>query len=154
MDSSFSLSRFAVKVTFLSWLVCLLCGVGSLAAQTPDVDTLEEEAFKSAAAVAEPSIVQIQTIGGLDVVGELIAGTGPTTGVIVSPEGEILTSSFNFASKPSSIIVTLGDGRKLHSPAAISFQRAMSMPEADLPYAIFGAVSNLSEVFDQPRSND
>ena len=71
MDSSFSLSRFAVKVTFLSWLVCLLCGVGSLAAQTPDVDTLEEEAFKSAAAVAEPSIVQIQTIGGLDVVGEL-----------------------------------------------------------------------------------
>ena len=84
------------------------------------MEALEEEAFKAATAVADPSIVQIQTIGGLDVVGEMIAGTGPTTGVVVSADGEIITSSFNFASKPSSIIVTLGDGRKFAADVVAS----------------------------------
>lgn len=106
-----------MKSTIVALIVCLASFVSPLAAQVADVEALEEEAFKAAAAIAEPSIVQIQTIGGLDVVGELIAGTGPTTGVVVSPDGEILTSSFNFVSKPSSIIVMLGDGRKL--PAEI-----------------------------------
>jgi len=89
-------------------------------AQTLDVEALEEEAFKAATAMADPSIVQIQTIGGLDVVGELIVGTGPTTGVVVSSDGEIITSSFNFVSKPSSIIVTLGDGRKFPADVVAS----------------------------------
>ena len=89
-------------------------------AQTPDIEALEEEAFKAATAIADASIVQIQTIGGLDVVGELIAGTGPTTGVVVSADGEIITSSFNFSSKPSSIIVTLGDGRKFPADVVAS----------------------------------
>ncbi len=105
------------------WLLalCILCGVASQAhAQAPDVEALEEEAFKAATAIADPSIVQIQTIGGLDVVGEMIAGTGPTTGVVVSADGEIITSSFNFSSKPSSIIVTLGDGRKFPADVVAS----------------------------------
>lgn len=106
-----------VKSILFAAVACLVITVSPLWAQSPDVDLLEEEAFKTAAAIAEPSIVQIQTIGGLDVVGELIAGSGPTTGVVVSADGEILTSSFNFASKPSSVIVMLGDGRKL--PAEI-----------------------------------
>ncbi len=107
------------------WLVAvtgalLLLLTSAAQAQSTNVEDLEEEAFKAATAIADPSIVQIQTIGGLDVVGELIAGTGPTTGVIVSPDGEIITSSFNFASKPSSIIVTLSDGRKLPADVVAS----------------------------------
>ena len=90
----------------------LHCPLSTAEAQEPDIEAIEEVAFKAATAIADPSIVQIQTIGGLDVVGELIAGTGPTTGVVVSPDGEIMTSSFNFASQPSSIVVTLSDGRK------------------------------------------
>lgn len=100
-------------------LVFLLI-TASLRAQAPDVGALEEEAFKAATAIADPSIVQIQTIGGLDVVGELIAGTGPTTGVVISPDGEIITSSFNFSSKPSSILVTLSDGRKFPADVVAS----------------------------------
>ena len=107
------------------WLGALISAIlllltSSLQAQAPDVEALEEEAFKAATAIADPSIVQIQTIGGLDVVGELIAGTGPTTGVIISPDGEIITSSFNFSSKPSSIIVTLSDGRKFPADVVAS----------------------------------
>src|SRR5690606_23272656 len=36
---------------------------------------------------------------------------GPTTGVIVSEDGYIISSSFNFVSKPSSIVVRMPDGR-------------------------------------------
>ncbi|RLS57203.1 MAG: PDZ domain-containing protein [Planctomycetota bacterium] len=104
------------KTLFAGLLAMFLLAGGSIRSQEPptpvDIEALEEEAFKAAAAMADPSVVQIQTIGGQDMVGELIAGTGPTTGVVVSPDGEIITSSFNFAAKPSSILVTLADGRK------------------------------------------
>jgi serine protease Do len=72
----------------------------------------EEQAFRQAAAIADPSIVRIETVGGLDLVGDLLTGAGPTTGVIVSPDGLVITSSFNFISRPASILVTLGDGRR------------------------------------------
>ena len=77
------------------------------------VEALEETAFKQAAALADPSIVRIETVGGLEQLGEVLLGTGPTTGVVVSPDGFIISSSFNFVGKPTSILVTLPDGRRL-----------------------------------------
>lgn len=76
------------------------------------VDALEQEAFQQATALAGPSIVRIETIGGRDVVGELITGTGPTTGVVVSSDGYVITSSFNFIAQPAQILVTLPDDRR------------------------------------------
>jgi len=73
---------------------------------------LEQQAFQQAVALADPSIVRIETIGGLDVVGEQLIGTGPTTGVVVSEDGYIITSSFNFANRPASVLVTMPDGRR------------------------------------------
>lgn len=90
------------------------------------LDLQEETAFKQAAALAEPSIVQIQTVGGLDVVDDLLTTSGPTTGVVVSDDGLIITSSFNFLGKPSSVIVLTSDGRKL--PAEIvAFDKARKL---------------------------
>jgi serine protease Do len=40
-------------------------------------------------------------------------GTGPTTGVIVSDDGYIISSAFNFAQKPASILVTLPEGSRV-----------------------------------------
>lgn len=73
---------------------------------------LEEQAFKEAAAVVSSSVVRIETVGGVERIGKMLVGTGPTTGVVVAADGYIVTSSFNFASKPSSILVTLPDGRR------------------------------------------
>jgi serine protease Do len=73
----------------------------------------EEQAFQRAVAFVEPSVVRIQTVGGLDRVGGILANTGPTTGVVVSENGYILSSAFNFVSKPSSILVEFPDGRRL-----------------------------------------
>ena len=97
-------------------LLCLACfPPRTLRADPPpaNLGVLEEQAVKQAAAGLAASLVRIETVGGLDRVGEMLAGTGPTTGVVVAPDGYIISSSFNFASKPSSILVTLADGRRL-----------------------------------------
>jgi serine protease Do len=86
--------------------VSTLLSASAVASDQP-LDALEEQAFKQAAALVGPSVVRIQTVGGLDRVGELLTGTGPTTGVVVSNDGYIISSSFNFVARPSSILVTL-----------------------------------------------
>ena len=67
----------------------------------------EQQAIQQAVAAVNPSIVRIETVGGVDLIGDVLTGTGPTTGVIVSDDGFILTSSFNFVSQPASVVVTL-----------------------------------------------
>ena len=42
--------------------------------------------------------------------GELHFGAGPTTGLIVSDDGYLVSSAFNFAHRPDSILVELPDG--------------------------------------------
>src|SRR5262249_43484574 len=82
-------------------------------AQAPDGD-LEgqlQQSIKAAVARVAPSVVQIETSGGTDMVGSgqepFRRGTGPTTGLVVSSEGYIISSAFNFANKPSAIFVSI-----------------------------------------------
>lgn len=110
-------SIFLRRRVVLAWPF-LWAGLGlvlgsPLPAQSPSLTLLEERAFQQAVATAERSVVRIETIGGVDLLGELLTATGPTTGVVVSADGYIITSRFNFISRPTSIIVTLADERKL-----------------------------------------
>jgi S1-C subfamily serine protease len=77
-----------------------------------DLDGLQQQAIKAAAANAAPSIVQIETSGGTDIIVStdprrpgIRKGMGPTSGVIVAADGYIITSAFNFANKPQAIFV-------------------------------------------------
>ncbi len=99
------LNRLAIS------LACLFAVSISLAADGK-LEALEEQAFKQAAALVDPSLVRIETVGGLEQVGEVTLGTGPTSGVVMSEDGFVISSSFNFVSKPASILVTLADGRR------------------------------------------
>ena len=92
--------------------IFLLIGVGSAAAGQETLDDLEEQAIRSAVDAVAPSVVQIETVGGLERVGKLLVGTGPTTGLIVSDDGYIISSAFNFVQKPTSILVTLPGGKR------------------------------------------
>ena len=92
---------------------CLTGLMLSFATADDDLALREEEAIQAAAARVAPSIVSIETVGGLQRVEQVLLGTGPTTGLIVSPDGYVITSSFNFAQKPASILVTLTDGTRL-----------------------------------------
>jgi serine protease Do len=88
--------------------------LGALLVQEPPLDEALEAATKAAAAKAAPAVVQIQTVGGAEVLGRgergILRGRGPTTGVIVSPDGYIVSSSYNFASRPAAITVHLPSG--------------------------------------------
>ncbi len=93
------------------FLVLVAAATWPLSAQQPDINELYEKAAKEAARKVAPSVVQIQTQGGSDMVVTGIKGAsfrkalGPTTGVIIDPDGYIISSAFNFSNNPASIIV-------------------------------------------------
>jgi serine protease Do len=89
----------------LGWL-----SPGAMAAD--DLTEREEAAMIAAVQRVAPSVVSIETIGGLERVGEMLVGTGPTTGLVVSSDGYIVSSAFSFAQSPSSILVGFADGTR------------------------------------------
>src|SRR5947208_8964857 len=99
-------------------LVVLVLHVFAVPARAQDdVTSQEESAIRAAVERVAPSVVKIETIGGLERVGKVLISTGPTTGLVVDEAGYILSSAFNFVQKPSSILVTLPSGAR--APAQI-----------------------------------
>jgi serine protease Do len=96
-----------------------------------------QEVFRSVAEQLRPSLVRIETVGGtqpgaagtspggdpddprqptpfVDRPGSgFVVADGPTTGIVYSADGYIITSSFNFVRDPALISVVLADGRRL-----------------------------------------
>jgi len=119
-------------------LAAVLAGAAprSTAAAGPDdVRLLTPKAFQSAVETVLPSVVRIETYGGvfdpakagsarrgpsggaggrrprrIRAIGQ--PGEGPTTGLVVSPDGLILTSTFEFLKSPPIITVALADGSR------------------------------------------
>jgi serine protease Do len=94
----------------------LALSVTPLAAQAPaDLEDLQQQAIRAAAAAVAPSVVQIETSGGSDIVtyttrggtSRIRKGMGPTSGLVVAEDGFVLSSTFNFVNKPSSIFVSV-----------------------------------------------
>jgi serine protease Do len=78
---------------------------------------LAPKAFRAAADKVLPSLVTIEGFGGLAAgsgIGKGIhaPGEGPTTGVVISEDGYILTSTYNFLRKPPVITVRFADGQR------------------------------------------
>jgi len=78
-----------------------------------DLPALQEKVLRDAVLKVAPSIVQIETSGGTDLIGSgpmgprIRKGVGPTTGIVVAPDGYIISSAFNFANKPTAIFVAV-----------------------------------------------
>ncbi len=89
-----------------------------MAASTADTTDATAEVFRAAANSVMPSIVRIETFGGVttrearQIATLATPGQGPTTGLIIDADGLILTSSFNFLRKPPIVTVTLPDGSR------------------------------------------
>ncbi|HWL93457.1 MAG TPA: trypsin-like peptidase domain-containing protein [Phycisphaerae bacterium] len=109
----------ANAIFHLMWVsACAVSGT-----EAPDIERARAAAIRAAVARASASIVKIETIGGAQPIVEagprgraeegFRLGEGPTTGLVYSADGYIITSSFNFARDPSIITVTLQDGRRL-----------------------------------------
>ena len=113
---------------------------GGLRAQ-PDANEDTEKAMKAAAAKVAPSTVRIETAGGQDMVvwtdrasgAPIRKVAGPTTGVVVDPDGLIITSSFNFINKPTDIFVNVpGKGRAVAKVIATDQSRMLTLLKTDM----------------------
>ena len=102
-------------------------------------DGLGQKDVRDAAAKVAPSVVQIETVGGTDRIGELAVGTGPTTGLLIDTEGYVVSSSINFAHSPSGILVRLANGQRLAAQLVATDHHhkiaLLKIDTADLPPA-------------------
>ncbi len=118
--------------------------------------------FRSVVQRLRPSLVRIETVGGAQPPERLpsepqeegqgdspkkprsqnpfrdspgsgfVVADGPTTGIIYSSDGHILTSSFNFVREPALVSVTLADGRRLAADLVARDQvRKLAMLKVD-----------------------
>ena len=103
-------------------LVFLVLAVPVKAQQTQTPDAFETmmltaKAFRAASEKIQPSLVTIESYGGVATVQGKIGGIrkqgeGNTTGIVISPDGYIVTSTFNFIQKPPVITVVTNDGQR------------------------------------------
>jgi serine protease Do len=96
--------------TFIAFAV--VCSTTALARASAELDSLEQKALDAAADSVADCVVQIQTVGGIERIDRQVLGQGPTTGLIVTADGYIVSSAFNFAQQPTSILVRLPDGKQ------------------------------------------
>lgn len=78
---------------------------------------LTSKAFRAATEKATPWLVTIESFGGVSAVQGRIGGIrgqgeGNTTGIIISEDGYLLTSTFNFVQQPPVITVITSDGKR------------------------------------------
>lgn len=113
----------AGRLTLGLVLSCVLLASPSALGHSDELPLRDAQSvvFHAAMEKARQSIVRIETIGGAQPVREDEGETraagfrtadGPTTGVIWSADGLILSSTFNFVRDPSIITVTLADDRR------------------------------------------
>jgi serine protease Do len=130
-------SKAGLSYWFLSMAMSLLLAPVGVASQaiaeepantspqlpTPDKlfagQLLAPKAFRAAVDKVLPSLVTIETFGGLSggsrrgkMQGISRPGDGPTTGVIISADGYVVTSTFNFLRRPPVITVVRQDGTR------------------------------------------
>ncbi len=120
--------------------VLALAPAAELVAESADEHgILEQQAFRAAVDRVAPSVVRIETVGGMERLGELLFGTGPTTGLILGADGTIVSSAFNFLHRPASILVRLPDGsRKAARLVATDYNRMIVLLkiEVDKPLPV------------------
>lgn len=98
-------------------LICLLLALATVCLGSYRLgraaDAELTDAVRSAVAEAAPSVLRVETFGGLEKVDNVLIGSGPTTGVAVSKDGYVLCSAYSFAKLPTSILVTMPSGQRV-----------------------------------------
>jgi len=126
--------RFFLMGALKSLLLSLaaICLPASSFVVADELDVQEQAAINAAVDRVAPAVVRIETVGGVERVGRMLVGSGPTTGLLIDPEGYIISSAFGLANKPSSIVVRLADGtRKSAKIVATDHSRMLVLLKID-----------------------
>jgi serine protease Do len=99
----------------------------------PPLVELEQAAFQAATLFAQDSVVQVESFGGSELVNQQLAATGPSTGTVLTSDGWIITSTFQFRGQPASITVVLPDQqRKAAKLVARDYSRELALLKIDV----------------------
>jgi serine protease Do len=144
----------AVRGTLLLFALGAVIAPAAVAAPDSPPDPtgylLAPKVFRAAADRVRPSLVTIESFGGVAKGGGKAAkggrtpvqgiskpGEGPTTGLVVSPDGYILTSTYNFIRNPPVITVVLHDGSQhVAKPLGRDETRGIVLLKAELPEGV------------------
>ncbi|MFY8200042.1 MAG: trypsin-like peptidase domain-containing protein, partial [Pirellula staleyi] len=120
-------------------------GIGPV--DDPPLDELEQQAFQAAADYAQDCVVQVETFGGREIVNQQLIASGPSTGTVLTSDGWIVTSIFQFRGQPASITVVLPDEqRKAAKLVARDHSRELALLKIDTDKPLKAAsVSSKSE---------
>ncbi len=134
---------------FSCLLLCVLAATYRVEAaqpSSPGILQLEQDALRAAGDFAQRSVVQIETFGGREVVGDSAVATGPSTGTVVAADGWIITSLFQFRGDPASITVLLPNGeRKAAKLVARDHARELGLIKIDADDKLIPAVPSARE---------
>lgn len=123
-----SINLLRITVTASVSFMCLMLTDAASAQSPPPVDSntivnsrqimqWTAQAFRQAVKRVKPTLVTIESFGGVSAIQGRIGGIrkqgeGNTTGVMISPDGYIITSTFNFIQRPPVITVVTSDGKR------------------------------------------
>ncbi|MBS0209338.1 MAG: PDZ domain-containing protein [Planctomycetes bacterium] len=99
-----------------SWFTTIVCATALAAAAADEATPLaqrEEAALAAAARGVAPSVVGVETLGGLERGEGELTSAGRATGLILTPDGYIVTSLFQFTGETSGVLVSLPDGTRV-----------------------------------------
>lgn len=138
-----TLKSILLPALFIATCLSISLGLSSqCSGQVPgDLEALEQQAFEDATRFAQDSVCQVETFGGAEIVNRQLTNQGPSTGTILSADGWIITSTFQFKGQPASITVVLPNGdRKAAKLIARDFSRELALlkiqPDVPLKPAI------------------
>ncbi|QDU56054.1 S1C family serine protease [Aeoliella mucimassa] len=108
------------------------------ASRGQSLEQLEQQAIREAIERVQPAVVQLQIIGGADQVGGVTMASGPSTGVLLSSDGYVVTSRYRFEPMPATVVAMLEDGRQFATEVvATDFSRKLVLLKlvnaSDLP---------------------
>jgi serine protease Do len=133
-----ALRLMMLACTIFSWI-----DIRIEAAPPSSIEILQQEqdALRAAGDFAQRSVVQIETFGGREVVGDSAVAAGPSSGTIVDSDGWIITSLFQFRGDPASITVLLPDGqRKAAKLVARDHARELGLLKIDVEVPLISAI--------------
>ncbi|MEI6525947.1 MAG: S1C family serine protease, partial [Planctomycetota bacterium] len=97
------------------------------------LEELEQLAFEDATRFVQDSVVQVETFGGAEIVNRQLTIQGPSSGTVLTADGWIVTSTFQFKGQPASITVVLpSKERKSARLVARDFSRELALLKIDV----------------------
>lgn len=115
-----------INVQYTVVICSMLLAATTTHLQAQPLADAEQQAIREAIDRASPAVVQLQIIGGTDRLDGVNLANGPSTGLILTADGYVVTSRYRFDPQPATVIALLEDGRQFASQiVATDFSRKL-----------------------------